>query len=94
MGVKYTASGLVEHVVHAAALDTKYMWGGILRPITDAYIKQLMKMYGINQSMGYTLKRWQELAALAGQGYYGVDCIGLVKSYYWSGSEHGGTGSP
>ena len=90
----YTNTGLVNHAENALNLKTKYMWGGILREITDAYIKQMMRMWGINGSIGYTVKRWQELQALAGQGYYGCDCVGLIKSYYWSGKPNGGTGSP
>lgn len=90
----YTNTGLVAHAENAEKLKTKYMWGGILREITDAYIKQMMRMWGVNASIGYTVQRWQELQALAGQGYFGVDCVGLIKSYYWSGKPNGGTGSP
>lgn len=93
MGI-YTAQGLVNHAKNALELKTKYMYGGILREITEAYIKQLMRIYGINSGTGYTVERWKELMQLAGKGYYGVDCIGLVKSYYWSGKPNGGTGSP
>ena len=78
----YTNTGLVAHAQNALGLKTKYMYGGILREITQAYIKQLMRIYGVNSGTGYTVKRWQELMQLAGKGYYGVDCIGLVKSYY------------
>lgn len=90
----YTSGGLVNHAKAARDLKTKYMWGGILRELTPAYIKQMMRMYGINASMGYTAQRWAELTKLAGQGYFGADCIGLIKSYYWSGKPNGGTGSP
>ena len=90
----YTNTGLVKHAEMALSLKTKYMWGGILRPITPAYIDMLRKMYGINSGTGYTASRWEELGKLAGKGYYGVDCVGLIKSYYWSGNTDGGTGSP
>lgn len=90
----YTNTGLVNHAENALNLKTKYMWGGILREITDAYIKQMMRIWGVNSSIGYTVQRWKELQALAGQGYFGVDCVGLIKSYYWSGKPNGGTGSP
>jgi hypothetical protein len=90
----YTNTGLVTHAENALNLKTKYMWGGILREITDAYIKQMMRMWGVNASIGYSVQRWKDLQALAGQGYFGVDCVGLIKSYYWSGKPNGGTGSP
>ena len=93
MGI-YTNTGLVKHAQMALSLKTKYMWGGVLRPITDAYIKMLRGIYGINSNTGYTEARYKELASYAGKGYYGCDCVGLVKSYYWSGKADGGTGSP
>ena len=92
--VIYTNTGLVKHAEKALALKTKYMWGGILRPITDAYIVTLRNIYGVNSNTGYTTARYKELASYVGKGYYGVDCVGLIKSYYWSGKADGGTGSP
>lgn len=86
----YTNYGLVKHAQNALKLKTKYMWGGILRPITDSYVNQLAKMYGATQ---YSSSRVAMLKALP-DGYYGVDCVGLIKSYYWSGKANGGTGSP
>lgn len=90
----YTAEGLVVHAKMALALNTKYIWGGILREITPAYIEQLRAMYGTLSGTGYTASRYKELYSVANKGYYGVDCIGLIKSYYWSGNTNGGTGSP
>ena len=90
----YTAEGLVKHAEKAYRLPTKYMWGGILRPITNDYINMLRNIYGNHSGTGYTSVRWAELQALVGKGYYGCDCIGLIKSYYWSGKPDGGTGSP
>lgn len=90
----YTNTGLVKHAEMAFGLKTKYMWGGILREITPAYIKQLKNVYGVNPAMGYTVQRWVELFACSDKGYFGVDCVGLIKSYYWSGRPNGGTGSP
>ena len=89
----YTNTGLVKHAQNALALDTKYMWGGILRPIEQQY-DMLFKMYGNKAGTGYTASRWNELKQLCGKGYFGVDCIGLIKSYYWSGKADGGVGSP
>ena len=90
----YTNEGLVKHAEKALALNTKYMWGGILRPITSSYIRLLRTSYGTNSGTGYTESRYKELEKVAGKNYYGVDCIGLIKSYYWSGKADGGTGSP
>ena len=92
MGI-YTNTGLVQHCEKALSLPTKYMWGGILRPIEKQY-DMLFRMYGTSAGTGYTAARWDELAKLRGKGYYGVDCVGLIKSYYWSGNADGGTGSP
>ena len=86
---KYTAKGLVKHVTKALNDKTRYMWGGIYREITDAYVEQLAKMYPSQ----YSSARQQELKAMP-DGYYGIDCVGLIKSYYWSGNANGGKGSP
>ena len=93
MGI-YTAEGLVKHAEKALALDTAYMWGGIMRRITPAYIAQLRRIYGTKAGTGYTDTRYRQLEELAESGYYGCDCVGLIKSYYWSGRPDGGTGSP
>lgn len=86
----YTNKGLVKHAKKALADKTKYMWGGIYRPITENYIQQLYKIYGKAQ---YPDSRIAELRKYIGKGYYGIDCVGLVKSYYWSGNADGGSGS-
>lgn len=85
----YTNTGLVTHASKALKDKTRYMWGGIYRPITDAYIAQLAKMYPSQ----YSASRQAKLKALP-DGYYGIDCVGLIKSYYWSGKSAGGKGSP
>ena len=90
----YTNLGLVKHAQAALALNTKYMWGGILRLIDNNYITQLKKNWGNYPGSGYTDKRWAELKTYVGKNYFGCDCVGLIKSYYWSGKENGGTGSP
>lgn len=86
----YTNKGLVEHAKKALADKTKYMWGGIYRPITENYIQMLRGIYGTKQ---YPDSRINELRKFIGKGYYGIDCVGLVKSYYWSGNAEGGRGS-
>lgn len=90
----YTNKGLVNHAQYALnTIHTKYMWGGLLRSITDNYINLLTSMYP-DPKTGYTAARKQELRKYVGKNYYGVDCVGLIKSYYWSGKDNGGTGSP
>lgn len=91
---KYTNAGLVKHAKAALKLNTKYMWGGILRPITSGYISMLRDIYGTGSGTGYTDLRYSALEKLVGKDYYGCDCVGLIKSYYWSGKPDGGTGSP
>lgn len=88
---KFTNIGLVEHAKAALRLKTKYMWAGTLSPITNAYISQKVNQCkGVSASRtGYTADRIAELRKIAGQGYYGVDCVCFVKSYLW-----GGIGSP
>ena len=81
----FTNSGLVAYCKQALLKKTAYMWGGIFRPITADYIAGRAKQYPDQ----YPASRQVKLTALIGKGYYGVDCIGLVKSYYW-----GGVGSP
>ena len=88
----YTNKGLVKHAEAALKLNTKYMWGGILRPITNNYIDQLADLY--KKTSQYPESRIQTLRGLVGKNYFGCDCVGLIKSYYWSGKENGGTGSP
>ena len=52
----YTNTGLVKHAEKALALKTKYMWGGILRPVEQQY-DMLFKMYGNKAGTGYTATR-------------------------------------
>lgn len=77
----YTNSGLVKYCKEALKLKTKYMWGGLMREITTDYINQLAGMYPYQ----YPSSRKQTLNALVNSGYYGCDCVGLVKSYYFGG---------
>lgn len=86
----YTNIGLVKHAEKALSENTLYMWGGIYREITENYIQQLYKIYGKTQ---YSDARLSKLRSLIGKKYYGIDCVGLIKSYYWSGQSNGGSGS-
>lgn len=93
MGI-YTAEGLIKHAEKALGLNTVYMWGGIMRKVTPAYISQLRRIYGTKSGTGYNGSRYEQLGKLADGKHYGCDCVGLIKSYYWSGRPDGGTDSP
>ena len=95
----YTAAGLVKHVKMAVGLKTAYMNSGILREITTKYLNDTIarvEAAGCPASAtGYTEDRKAYMRAkIADRGYYGVDCVCLIKSYYWSGKPDGGVGSP
>ena len=77
----YTNSGLVKYCKEALKLKTVYMWGGLFREVNKSYINQLAGMY----SDQYGESRKNTLLGLCGKGYYGCDCVGLVKSYYFGG---------
>ncbi len=81
----YTNSGLVAYCKTALNKNTAYMWGGLFRTITQEYIEMLKELYPSH----YVQPHLGVLESLVGKGYYGCDCIGLVKSYYF-----GGIGSP
>ena len=77
----YTNSGLVKYCKEALKLKTVYMWGGLFREVNKSYINQLAGMYPEQ----YGESRKNTLLGLCGKGYYGCDCVGLVKSYYFGG---------
>ncbi len=81
----FTNSGLVAYCKTALTKNTAYMWGGLFRTITPDYINQLKEIY----PKEYVQPHLGVLENLANKGYYGCDCIGLIKSYYF-----GGIGSP
>ncbi len=79
----YTNSGLVAYCKEALKLKTVYMWGGLFREVTQGYINQVS---GIKEyAAQYPEARKAHLKSLIGKGYYGCDCVGLVKSYYFGG---------
>lgn len=81
--MSYTNSGLVKHCKEALKLSTVYMWGGLFREVTKGYIDQLSGIRGYEAQ--YPPDRVARLNSLIGKGYYGCDCVGLVKSYYFGG---------
>lgn len=55
------------------------MWGGIGGPITAAYIDGRAKQYPYIYSASYVT--W--LRSLIGKGYFGFDCVNVVKAVLW-----------
>lgn len=77
----YTNSGLVAYCKAALKLNTSYMWGGLFREITTDYVGRLAAQYPSQ----YPSARRSTLNKRVGKNYYGVDCVGLIKSYYFGG---------
>lgn len=72
---------------------TVYMWGSIGGAVTVETVSGRAAQY----PDWYTAAKKSYLYALTGRGYFGFDCIGLIKSvlWNWSGDEsaaHGGAG--
>lgn len=58
---------------------TVYMWGVFGAPVTQALITQKAKQY----PKFYTVKRQSELMKLIGKGYFGFDCVNIIKAILW-----------
>ncbi len=84
MSEKLTNTGLVKHAKTMLGLPTSYMWGTLARKIDSGTIDWCRKTY---PSM-YSADRVAYLRNQIGK-WYGCDCVGLIKSYYF-----GGVGSP
>ena len=73
----------IEFVKKLQEIATKYktVYGNGMfgQPITENIIVQKSKQL----PNWYTTKRQQELRALIGQGYFGFDCICLIKGVLW-----------
>jgi hypothetical protein len=59
---------------------TVYMWGVFGAPVTEALIAAKAKQY----PSWYTSSKQASLRKLIGKGYFGFDCIGLIKAVLWS----------
>lgn len=80
---RYTNSGLVQYCKDALKLKTIYMWGGLFREVTNSYIEYLSNVPAYKNQ--YPKDRVNELKSVIGKDYYGCDCVGLIKSYYFGG---------
>lgn len=77
--------GLIEYCKEIERTrKTLYMWGGLMNPITEHFIKYKAVQY----PNYYSERRKNYLRNYIDQAL-GCDCVGLIKSYYF-----GGVGSP
>lgn len=77
---EFTAKGLVEYCKQALGWKTVYMWGGLMKTVTQAFIDYKKKQY----PKYYSEARVKQLQTKIGN-YYGCDCVGLIKSYLFGG---------
>lgn len=77
---EFTAKGLVEYCKQALGWKTVYMWGGLMKTVTQAFINYKKKQY----PKYYSEARVNQLQTKIGN-YYGCDCVGLIKSYLFGG---------
>ncbi|MBB6218644.1 hypothetical protein HNQ80_004818 [Anaerosolibacter carboniphilus] len=58
---------------------TVYMWGVFGSPVTEALIIAKTKQY----PSWYTATKQAALRSLIGKGYFGFDCVNLIKGILW-----------
>lgn len=58
---------------------TVYMWGVFGSPVTEALIAAKTKQY----PSWYTASRQAAFRKLIGKGYFGFDCVNLIKGILW-----------
>lgn len=79
-GTKMTAKELVAKAIDIAKNHkTVYMWGVFGAPISEALIAGKSKQY----PEWYTAKKQAAFRKLIGQGYFGFDCVCLIKAILW-----------
>lgn len=60
---------------------TSYIWGGLGRPITEAYLQDAIKQYSVNSDYAARARRY------VGQSKaFFFDCVGLIKCILWGWS--------
>lgn len=77
--------GLVEHCKKWLQYPTRYGWGCWGQVISDSIITSKARQYPSH----YDSARRAQLQKLIGKAYL-IDCVGLIKNYYW-GMTPGGT---
>lgn len=63
----------------AKKYNTVYMWGVFGAPVTEAVISSKAKQY----PSWYTAAKQSLFRSLIGKGYFGFDCVCLIKSILW-----------
>lgn len=61
---------------------TVYMWGTFGAPVTESVIVEKSKQY----PTWYTAARQASFRKLIGKGYFGFDCVNLIKGILWGWS--------
>lgn len=80
MGYIFTATEFIEKLKDIAdKRKTVYALGMFGQPITEAIIAQKTKQL----PAFYTAAKQAELRKLIGKGYYGFDCVCLIKGILW-----------
>lgn len=64
------------------AFNTVYMWGVFGSPVTESVISSKAKQY----PNWYTQSRQTEFRELIAKGYFGFDCVNLIKGILWGWS--------
>jgi hypothetical protein len=75
-------STFINKLQFARTKKVKYCWGTFGNPITTALLTAKKAQY----PTWYTLQKEAEIGALIGQGYFGFDCVGLIKGILWGWS--------
>lgn len=81
----YNNNGLVEHCKAWLKYPTRYGWGCWGQPVSESIITAKAKQYPDH----YDYARQSQLRKLIGKAWL-IDCVGLIKNYYW-GMVPGGT---
>ena len=70
---------LVNKAKEVLNFKTFYIWGSFGAPITQKLLDEKFKQY----PSYYTQKKKEEAIKHVGKGYFGFDCIGLIKGILW-----------
>ena len=70
---------LISKLKEIAGMNTIYMWGCFGQPVTESIIAAKAKQY----PSWYTAARQTKFRKLIGKGYYGFDCVCLIKGILW-----------
>ena len=84
----YTNTGLVNYAKTWLGYPTRYGWGCWGQPVSNTIIAQKAKQYPDH----YDAARRAALSKLVGKAWL-IDCVGLIKGYYWDckpGGQHVG----